>query len=424
MGRGEPIRIKITKTAVEAMPADGRIVDSEIDGFLARRLPSGAIAYGFRYRLKGKPQRWISLGVHGKGHVTADRARKDARALAVRVENREDPYQADKDTQAAEIKKLREKKNTVNKVLDDFIEGHAKMLRTAKGIERMFENHVRPAIGTISIHKLSREDVNNMLRTVAKNAGPVARDRVLANFRKAMNWYEVEDETFRSPIVKGMGGNSSKARERTLSDDEIRSLWAALDSTTIPAAFAVLVRTLLFTGQRRSDVAGMHDRELDGDTWTIPAGRYKNGSEHYVYLTSNVLDILPKQKGFLFGGRTGGKSPYSGFSKGKAELDAVIAKQRKAAGLKPLPNWTLHDLRRTARSLMSRAGIRPDIAEIVVGHKLQGVRGVYDRYAYQDERKEALEKLAGLLGQIINPQPNVITGAFGPGVRQLEHAAR
>jgi hypothetical protein len=64
---------------------------------------------------------------------------------------------------------------------------------------------------------------------------------------------------------------------------------------------------------------------------------------------------------------------------------------------------------------MSRAGIRPDIAEIVVGHKLQGVRGVYDRYAYQDERKEALEKLAGLLDQIINPQPNVI---------RLEPAAR
>jgi integrase len=411
MERSETIRERISKTVVEAMPIGGRIVDSDIDGFMARRLPSGAIAYGFRYRIKGKPQRWISLGVHGKGHYTADRARKDARALAVRVENREDPYADDRAQKEAEVKKLREKKNTVNVVLDSFLDEYVdkeKKLRTAKGIERKFELHVRPAIGIISIHKLNRDDINQMMRGIAKNAGPVARDRTIAYLNKCFNWYEVEDETFRNPIVKGMRGNSSKARERTLADQEIRSLWQALQSETVPQAFAKLVRVLLFTGQRRSDVADLHDREVDGDTWTIPANRYKNGSEQYVYLTPRVVEFLPKTKGYRFGARTDGRSPFSGFSKGKAELDAVIKKQRKEAGLAALPHWTLHDLRRTARSLMSRAGVRPDIAEIVVGHKLTGVRAVYDRYTYAAERKDALEKLAGLLDQIIDPHPNII----------------
>src|SRR5215472_8280849 len=134
-------RVRITKTAVEALPGNGRIVDSEIDGFVARRLPSGTITYNFRYRLKNKPQRWISLGVHGKNHMTADRARKDARALAVRVENREDPWADDKAQREAEVQKRREMKNTVNAVLDAFLEEYVngeKKLRTAKGIERMF----------------------------------------------------------------------------------------------------------------------------------------------------------------------------------------------------------------------------------------------------------------------------------------------
>jgi integrase len=399
-------RVRITKTAVEALPENGRIVDSEIDGFVARRLPSGTITYNFRYRLKGKPQRWISLGAHGKGHMTTDRARKDARALAVRVENREDPWADDKAQQEAEAQKRREMKNTVNAVLDAFLDEHvrAKQLRTAKGIEAMFENHVRPSIGTISIHQLSRDDVNAMLKTIAKTAGPVARDRVLANFRKCLNWYEVEDSRFRSPIVRGMGGNSSKARERTLSDEEIRTIWTALEHEEVPQAFATLVRVLLFTGQRRSDVAGLHDREIEGDAWIIPAARYKNGSAQFVFLTEQVREMLPATVGFKFGARTNGNSAFSGFSKGKAELDKAIAKQSK----KPMPHWTLHDLRRTARSLMSRAGVRPDIAEIVVGHKLQGVRGVYDRYSYETERKDALERLAGLLSNIINPQPNVV----------------
>lgn len=405
MERSESVRVKITKTAVEALAAGERIIDSDIDGFVARRLDSGAITYGFRYRVKGKPQRWVSLGVHGRGHYTADRARKDARALAVRVENREDPYQDDKAKQATETREREKKRNTVNVVLDSYLEEVVrgeKKLRTAPAIEAMFENHVRPAIGPTPIADLERDDINRMLKAIAKDAGPVARDRVLANLRAAFNWYEVQDSKFRSPIVKGMARGSSKNRERTLNDDEIRTVWAALQSNSVPVAFADLVRNLLYTGQRRGDCALMHDREIeDGNDWIIPAGRYKNQGTHYVYLTPRVLEMLPKTKGFRFGARTGGERPYSGFSKGKAALDEVIAGRRKDAGQPPMPHWTLHDLRRTARSLMSRAKVTPDIAEMVVGHKLKGVREIYDRYTYAEERKDALERLSGQLDKVI-----------------------
>ncbi len=107
---------------------------------------------------------------------------------------------------------------------------------------------------------------------------------------------------------------------------------------------------------------------------------------------------------------TDGKKPFSGFSKAKRELDAEIAKIRKAEGREKMPRWTLHDLRRTARSLMSRAKVSTDHAERVIGHVIGGVRETYDRHEYLDEKRDALEKLAGLVELILKPPVgNVVT---------------
>jgi integrase len=144
---------------------------------------------------------------------------------------------------------------------------------------------------------------------------------------------------------------------------------------------------------------------IDGDVWTIAAEGHKTGDragDKVVPLTPAVLLLMgkPRRKGFVFS-TTGGSEAFSGYNKAKRALDAKIAEMRKAAGHKPMPHWVLHDLRRTARSLMSRAGVSSDIAERVVGHVIPGVRGVYDRHAYLAEKREALERLAALVGGIV-----------------------
>jgi integrase len=78
---------------------------------------------------------------------------------------------------------------------------------------------------------------------------------------------------------------------------------------------------------------------------------------------------------------------------------------KKKSEIEPLPNWTLHDLRRTAKTLMTRAGVRPDISERVLGHVIAGVEGTYDRHSYADEKRDALEKLAAMIERILNPLP-------------------
>ena len=95
-----------------------------------------------------------------------------------------------------------------------------------------------------------------------------------------------------------------------------------------------------------------------------------------------------------------GLPTFNSFSKARADLDKKLA---------DVPHWTLHDLRRTARSLMSKAGVRPDIAERVLGRAIVGVEGVYDRHDYADEKAEALKQLASQVEIIINPpEGNVV----------------
>jgi integrase len=298
----------------------------------------------------------------------------------------------------------------VNAILDIFVARHVKQLRSGFEVERALDVYVRPRIGKRAIYDLKRRDIVEMLDAIEDQNGPVMADRVLAHVRKAFNWHAARDDQFSPPIVRGMARTkpAERARTRALSDDEIRSLWEALESDEMPPPFRNIVRVLLLTAQRRNEVGLMRAEEIDGETWTIPAERYKTGIPNIVPLTNEARRwIGNRETGFLFSSN-GGKRAFNGYSKAKGQLDRVIAKQRRKAKLKVMPPWTLHDLRRTARSLMARAGVPGDVAEQVLGHKIPGVRGVYDRHSYAMEKRDALEKLGALVGRILtSPIANV-----------------
>jgi integrase len=135
--------------------------------------------------------------------------------------------------------------------------------------------------------------------------------------------------------------------------------------------------------------------ELTGDVWEIPVEDRAKGTGGALRLPPAALSRILAQPRFVsnpyvFAGR--GDGPFNGYSKAKAAFDAKLGE---------MPHWQLHDLRRTARSLMARAGVRPDIAECVLGHAIAGVEGVYDRHSYLDEKGDALAKLAALIESIV-----------------------
>jgi integrase len=215
--------------------------------------------------------------------------------------------------------------------------------------------------------------------------------------------------------VKGMARTkpTERARTRVLSDDELRIVWPLLSDA---GTFGALLKTLLLTAQRRDEVANMSWTEIAADgIWTIPAERYKTKRSNHVPLSTaarRVIEAQPQMDGcdYVFPSRT--NTSFSGFGKRKAALDKALQQalqKHKRAGetaAESLPNWTLHDLRRTAKTLMARAGVRPDISERVLGHVIAGVEGTYDRHSYADEKRDALEKLATVIERILNPLPS------------------
>lgn len=404
------MQVKISKRSVDSLAVGEIIADTELKGFVARRLRSGAVTYGLRYRDRATGrQRWLGLGLHGA--ITADQARVLAKKRVGEVADNRDPA-GERATIRVAAKQA--EATTVNAVLDNFLDRYvAKVqLRSAKSIARTFDRLVRPRIGTLSIYTLGRRDIVDLLDAVEDCSGPVKADQTLAYLRKAFNWQAVRDEHFNSPIVAGMARTKprERARARVLDDHELRDLWRALDElgNTAPACYPAYIRTLVLTAQRRTDVARMAAAEISDTTWTIPATRFKTKVENVVPLSRATLQLIgPSRKKFIFS-TDGGRRAFSGFSKSKAELDRKIGELRARDGRKAMPRWVLHDLRRTARSLMSRAGVPSDIAERVLGHAIGGVRAVYDRHDFLVEKADALEKLAALVDRIINPAENLV----------------
>jgi integrase len=404
---------KISKSAVSALKPGEIITDSNPIGFVARRLPSGSITYGFRYRDKrtGK-QRWIGLGVHGA--ITPDQARKKALKIAGEVRDGGDPVGEGRSAAAVAAKKRQTVGYTLDQLLDDFLARHVRPnLRSADEVERAFRVYVRPRLGHRSIYDLRRIDIVGLLDQLEDDNGPVMADRTLAHLRKAFNWQAARDDAFTPPIVKGMARTkpTERARTRILDDQEIRDLWLALDSLNgkAPACFPTFVRTLLLTGQRLRAVSLMTWAEVNGD-WIIPAARDKAKADQLVPLTPKLRELLGQRRpegGYVFSS-DGGKTSFSGFSKAKAALDRRLAEIRRGRGEAPMQDWLFHDLRRSCRSLMARAGVPSDHAERVLGHVIPGVRGVYDRHAYADEKRDALARLAALVERILQPNDKVV----------------
>src|SRR5262249_17926975 len=177
-------------------------------------------------------------------------------------------------------------------------------------------------------------------------------DVTLAAFSRLCNWHAIRDDTFTSPIVRGMRRQqpSEHARDRILTDDELRLLWQAAEQRN--DVVGLFVKFLLLTAWRRGEAAGMTWNEVVDDQWILPAARNKVGKELVRPLSEpalKLLDELPHLGPYVFS--ITGRRPFGAFNKVKRELDAE-------SGVR---GWRLHDLRRTARSLMSRVRVAGDV---------------------------------------------------------------
>jgi integrase len=355
---------------------------------------NGHKSFVVQYRARGKSRR-MTFKADSRGGLSLDKAKREAKAVIGAATK-------GVDTLADQRKEAAAAGNTLQSVANEFLNREGKRLRSVEQRRTALERLVYPKLGSRQIHEIRRSEIITLLDKIEDENGPAMADLTLAFVRKIFNWYAArsDDDDFRSPIVRGMARTKPKERQRqrVLTDDELRSIWKVAGDVY---PFGRYVQLLLLTATRRNEAARMRHSEVSGTNWTIPAARYKTGIELLIPLSpaaTKILNELPRigNAGFVF--TADGKHPITGFSRFKREFDQLCG----------VSGWTLHDLRRTARSLMSRAGVSSDHAERCLGHVIGGVRGVYDRHEFHDEKKRAFAALASLIERIVNPQANVL----------------
>jgi integrase len=257
------------------------------------------------------------------------------------------------------------------------------------------------ALGRLPVTEIRRGQYTRVLDRIADERGPVRADRARASLNRALNWHAGRGDYVN---VLGRGGRHTKAaeraRSRVLDDSELRKVWLAAEK--FPAPFGPYLRFTLLTSTRRSESAGLRRSELspDGKTWVIPSGRYKSKRDTLIPLSAAAQRIIAEQPvlgDFVFSAT--GAYALGDFANRKRAFDAACG----------VSNWRIHDARRTSRTLLSRAGVSPDIAEMCLGHKLGGVRGTYDRHTYEAEKRHAFEALAAQIECIVHPPKAKVT---------------
>jgi integrase len=354
--------------------------DSTLPSFGLMVTKAGHRSWVLQYR-NGQTSRRITLSAV----LNLDSARKEARKILGEVARGHDP---------AQERRKASNPNTLQAVAERYLEREGRKLRSAARRKADLERLVYPVMGNRPIEDIKRSDINALLDSVEDERGAAMADSILATLRRVCGWHAIRDDSYALPFVRGMARRTKVERERSriLTDDELRRVWKAAE--TFPGPWGVYIRFLLLTACRRTEAAAMTWGEIEDGVWTIPAKRVKTGVETALPLSKAALKLLggiPRIQDCPHVFTATGRGPITNFSFAKLQLDL-------ASGVK---GWRLHDLRRTARSLMSRAGINADIAERCLGHVIPGVRGVYDRHKYIAEMGKAFEALAKEIAAIV-----------------------
>jgi integrase len=389
-------RRTLTDKQVEKLPRKAKryfFPDPELPGHGVRVMPQGPSSFYAITRDTFGKQRWVRIG--SAAEMTIEESRESARAVIKRVRSGLEPFEPPP-----------VKPDTVADVMQTWLTRHVRKngLRRGGEMQRILDRHVLPVWRDRVFAEIKRSDIARLLDAVEDKHSAFVADAVLSTLRSMASWYASRNDDYVPPFTRNMRRVPSEKRQRArvLSDGELRKVWRAAEADDGP--FGGFVRLLLLSAQRREKTATMKWSELAADgTWTIPTEAREKGNAGVLRLPPQAMAIIAAQPRFASSPfvftASSGDTPMRGFSYRHAEFMARCG----------VTGWSLHDLRRTARSLMSRAGISTEHAERTLGHARRGIEGVYDRHAYFEEKADALRRLAALIETIVNPtRDNVV----------------
>jgi integrase len=285
-------------------------------------------------------------------------------------------------------------------VIEEFLTRHVRQKRKHADVEREIRKELIPPWRNKAIDAITRDDVRTLIERIVDRGAKYQAHNIFSHARKFFNWCIGRGLIDHSPCDRLKPAaliGVKQPRQRVLTDDELRAVWAATDE--LPYPNGPFYKMLMLTGARKTEVsdAAWSEFDFDKSMWTIPAERFKSNAMHMVPLTpwaKQILRSLPRfTRGDYVFTTTSGIKPINGFSKSKSELDALAS----------IPEWNIHDLRRTVRTRLSELRVRENVAEMVIGHARKGLARVYDQHQYRDEMREALEAWERKLRSIVRP---------------------
>jgi len=324
-----------------------------------------------------------------------------------------------------EEKRQRRAEPTVRELASEWLDKHATGLKSERDIRGVTNNIILPGVGHIKVSDLRRRDV---IEVIEAKAATAPRNAALAlNYARKMLDYAADRDLLPANPLAGLKPSSIKVegrrdplkprkRERVLDMEEVRAFWSTAETCGLHKLTALCLKLVLVTGQRPGECAGMHLDEIDGRVWKIPASRRgKTDTAHDVYLTDTALEIVEAAKaelerlgrrrkadatGHVFEAKPGAAITNGAVARAVARFSDELGSKAHAKWGK----WTPHDLRRTMRTGLSACRVRPDIAELTIGHTKQGIVAVYDQFGFEAERRSALEAWEARLLRIVAGQ--------------------
>ena len=380
-------------------------------GFGVRVSYGGKKVFVVRYRVNRRLRR-LTIGPYPA--LSLAEARRQARMVMGDVAHGDDPAQDKQEQREAE---------TFRGLAKAYLEIAEKRHRSWKEEKRIIDKDLLPDLGFRLLADIRRRDVRELVEAIArKRKAPVMANRTLGVLSRMFNFALDREWIEASPAARIPEPGEERSRDRVLSDDELRDLWTSLESLAkqtesadgdedaqndgdkrarITPATAQAFQVQLLTAQRPGEVRTMRwsDVDLENGWWSIPGAVAKNGKPHRVPLTKTAVDILKLRLA------AGGEGAIFVFENRRG-VGSVAHRGKKAASIlcKSLPfEFRAHDLRRTAATRMAEAGVPRDHIAKVLNHVEGGPAAtrVYDRYDYDSEKRQALERWARGLTAII-----------------------
>jgi integrase len=378
--------MKLTKNTVATLTLPRRksellVFDSDLPGFGVRLREGGSKTWIFQYKLGNKHRR-ITLGRVAALEPAA--AREQASRLHAQVRLGQDPAGTRAESRARADE-------TFGACVQLFLAWQRNRVKSFREVERHLVRNLA-ALHNLPLVKIDQRTIAAQLARLSASS-PIQANRTRANLSKFFNWCCAEGLTESNPAAF-CNRNPERSRDRVLTPDEIKQIWAALPDSD----YGDIVRLLILTGQRAAEVSDLQWSEIDLERGLISLSpsRTKNRRRHVIPMSDMVREILEARpqngREFIFG--VGQERGFSGWSRAKSALDEAVQ----------IPSWRVHDIRRSVATHMNEIGIPPWIVESVLNHVSglkAGIAGVYNRASHQAEKANALTRWAEHVADII-----------------------